>query len=240
MLNVLLKGMPSRVITQSLYTALLVAYRENPGTYSVAARAVGVGGRFAKRAWEQGWLPRHPWAKAIKDVLEQEKIQARAEARRQEEAARRAGDADRSAAAKHAIDAISTEKRILQLMRGNIGQSLTALGTLMPGLRKVVEHLNTSLVNDPSQLTPKQAVLLIRDFAFATRALSNAGELTIRAEREHGGDPREVTGAPGGIDSDMTLPEAVRTIGEASALIELAKRRGIIAPDKDPSSEEPN
>lgn len=225
--------MPARVITPDLYEALLSAFREQPGVLSHAQRKCGVGYDFAKRAWEVGWLPRHPFARPIKDVLEEEKIKLRAEARRAEEAARRQGDEERQKARQDALAAMAQEGRILALARADVQGALGSASLMLPALRVMAERAAQEIMKDPGQFSPQSATKLLREYSFAVRALATAGEQIIRAERLHKGEPTDILGVSTSPE-EMSLEDAVRTIKETSSLYELAKRQGLV---QDPEPE---
>ena len=64
-------------LTKETYERLVDAFRDAPGNFSAAARAVGCDRRMAKRAWTKGW-ERHPWARPVEVVLREEHDAARA------------------------------------------------------------------------------------------------------------------------------------------------------------------
>lgn len=64
-------------LTKETYEKLVDAFRDTPGNFSAAARAVGCDRRMAKRAWTKGW-ERHPWARPVEVVLREEHDAARA------------------------------------------------------------------------------------------------------------------------------------------------------------------
>lgn len=221
--------MPGRVITTSLYDALLDAFRENPGVYGLAAKRVGVGHRFAKRGWERGWLcARTPWAKAIKLKLEEEKQLALREKAKVEEEQRKAAEADRNKARNRALKVLESEGDLLNLARANLGQAFSATGSMTKGLRRLAEHVNTLLLSgDLKAVTAKQGMTILRDFTFAIRSLASAEEIIIRAEREYG-DPNELAIGGTEIANDMSEAEALIEIDAATAMATLMRGIGLL------------
>lgn len=229
--------MPARVINPDLYEAMLSAFREQPGNLSHVQRKCGVGYDFARRAWSVGWLPRWPFARPIEQVLEEEKVKLRAEARRAEEAARRQGDEERRKAREDALAAMAQEGRILALARADVQGALGSASLMLPALRAMAERAAQEILKDPGQFSPRAATQLLREYSFAVRALSTAGEQVIRAERLHKGEPTDILGVSAS-PQEMSVEEALRTIQETSSLYELAKRQGLVQdPDVDGGTE---
>ena len=202
--------MARRVITQHLYDSLMTAYREKPGNHSNAAKVAGCERRMARRAFENGW-PRMPWAVPIKQVLEREKVEARA-ARQQDRTAEFELMAQaQKAAQQDAVEARAQEGRLVKMARGAsmvlLQQCLRAMkvtGPLVDQLEAEVrsgEHLDvagiTKTMDRIAHMT-SQAVALSKE--------------AMRMERLHMGEPEQIVGMQLESTSTQELVDELRAI----------------------------
>lgn len=208
---------------------MVAALRELNGNVEGTARQAQVGRKLARRAWQTGW----PSAgfRAVKDLLREEEVAARAEQRRLEEAEKRKTAEERDKARSDAIAAMAAEGRILALARNDVQGALACANVMLPALRALAEAIATSLQADPTQISPAKGVELIQRYSVAVKSLTQAGEQLVRAERLHKGEPTDILGVQHSA-SEMSVEEAVREIQTTVGLYELAKRRGLIAPDE--------
>lgn len=108
---------------------MLTSYRLNPGRYQTAARAAGVHFRTAKRAFLEGW-DNPPWARPISEVLEEERVAARAASVEvaQATASARARQIEEREVAR--LDAAREAGREAQAVRASLSNALSLLANL--------------------------------------------------------------------------------------------------------------
>ncbi len=225
--------MSSRVITRELWEAILAAFRSNPGQFSYVQERTGVGRRLAKRAWDEGWLPRIPYARPIRIVLEEEKFKARAEQRRQEELARHGQTAEQKAAAEDARKATAQEGQMISAGRATVLGLTFTVNQLIPTLKQMGVDIAADVAAGKLKGNPEKAMRALREVASSLRMLTESGMKLLEAERLVKGEPTSIIGVQGGVD-DMSLEEAERTVIRATNLFALARRRGHITPSEDP------
>jgi hypothetical protein len=233
--------MARRDVTPELYNVLLAAFRERPGNFAYAAAAsVGALGpdrgcerRMAKTGWEQGWAKRHPWARCIRVVLEEEQTAARAKQLAEETAARRLADVERVRAREQAIGVTQQEATAVKLARGNVIAVLGSVGLLAKGLRASAEKLATQL--EKGEVSAKDLGFLFKNIAAAVSSSGIALERVIKLEREVVGDPKKLAEELAGVaealeeSGDFDPKKAADEIRRANDALERAHRIGLIA-----------
>lgn len=221
--------MARRPITPEIYAALVAAYRDSPGNHRLAASQAGVFWRTAKKGWEEGW-PATLWAaKPIREVIAEEHAMARqtmverdkakdeALKRDLEEASRRAVElsiqpqAERDRVKQDAIEARAEEGTAVRLARSNAIGLLRTMGELVPAIKQLVVK-TAAQMHLAVDMTPGSLVRLLREFAAAAKAVSEATEMALKMERLVLGEPTEILGL---MAIDMSTDEAVREIMNA-------------------------
>lgn len=218
--------MARRVITHEMYDAMLQAFREQPGNASYAARAASCERRMAARAWEKGW-PAQPWARPIRDVLTQERIQAKArQFKEQEQAAKREQEL-REKAKQEAIDALAAEGQMLKLGRSSVTSALAAAGILWPAIRRVAEELRVGIEAGTAKLTDSQKMAFIKSYTWVVNIGASAASTLIEAERRHQGEPTEVVQHTLSTEDPQSLKEAMEELERVQEILRLAKENGL-------------
>jgi hypothetical protein len=245
------KPRPRKGYTQELFTALLEAYRRNPGNHTDAARRTGFTWEGCKNAWEKGWSranPRQPgvrtpldWAPPIKGIVEAEvrvaKEEREAVRRRAEERIRRTRDLENAKAeevAKLVEEAIREEAQLQQAVRkGILGGAFVATRLLpaMNALAKVVEDAVLEKGPDGRTLVPKaspgippvNALRMIEAYVRAAGRLAAAEEIVLGIGK---GARGTTNGAPKDEMGDEELIEELEQATDLRAKI-LARRDAI-------------
>lgn len=225
-----------RALTLENVESLLEAFRKAPGNYSHAARCAGVDSRTAKRGWLIGW---RKWleGKAIKDIIEDEQIEARAELERRkaevsaleaELEARRRQEVQEQAQ-KDAMESTVQEGQMIRLARAS---SITLLGTLTQvsaGAAKIGGKVRAALEKqlNKDELTPLETVAATRLLAQLTTSLRQANDAALRAmemERLFLGEPGKIVGV---VQADFTMKEAEARINSAARALARAQQAGL-------------
>jgi len=188
--------MARRVITPELYQKLLTAYREGGGNHTYAARVTGVGWKFAKRAYFDGW-PKKDWAVPIKRVIDGETAQARGtrlDATVRDYAA--AAEASEKAR-KDARDTRVQEGMLIKRARG-AGLIISAeLLKVLRGCKELGDYLEKRLKErmDPQSKNPlklSEGLEILRRLQSMVAANADMSQLTMRMERLYMGEPEEI------------------------------------------------
>jgi hypothetical protein len=222
--------MARRALTRELYDSLVIAFREAPGNASFAARRALCERRMAKRGWEIGW-PQYPWAKPIKRVLENEKIDAMAQARMATVRAQEAAEAERDAARQEAIDAKKQEHQMLKAARGDVLAALVLAAELVPSMRAVAQAVAAACRSPgngpdgkplpPAIPAPAAMGLLTRHATLIQKAVG-AAEAVIQLSRlERGASTVNVgLSAP---DEDLSMEDALEELEAIEEVLRTAK-----------------
>jgi len=221
--------MSRRAVTREFYDALVAAFRASPGHFTAASRQACCEPRTAKRGWELGWVPRLQWARPIRDVLEDEKLAARAEQRRVEEEDRKAAQVERDKVRQDAVKALAQEGQMLAAARANVLAELASATQALPAMRKLIEHARDAMLDPTYKPTPAQSIKLFREFNLGIRYMVDATDRLIEAERRAKGEPTAVLGIVG-ADGEMSFEDAKQTIEHVTGLYELARERGLFGP----------
>jgi len=197
-----------RAITQQLYNALVDAFRLQPGNYQNASKHAGCAWETAKRAWNQGWVRQFSWAVPIKQILEEEAINSRAERARLHEVDRLKQLEIRDLARQDAVKANVEEAKLTSvsrqsaLMMSAIAQPLLAGAIVM--VRRGVE-----LMKQDTTATLPQILRYAESAANILRSANAAMLDSMNAERLKVGNPLSAIGAGpiGDVSREAALEE---------------------------------
>lgn len=230
------RKVPSRTITKELYNQMLATFRESPGVWAPVCRATGVGARFARRAWETGWLPRIPWARPIRQVIEDEQQAARAEQFRLEEARRKSLAEEQRAASNDVSKTMAQEGQMISAARVNVLNTLASMLQTGAAVRQLCADFSADVVGGKYKGDPAAAMKALDAYARAQRSLAGVMEKAIQNERLVKGEPTAIVGHSG-MPSDMSLEDGFKLVARASDLYALVRARGHIGPGEDPAPE---
>jgi hypothetical protein len=178
--------MSNKPVTREFYDSLVIAYREQPGNASYAARAASCERRMAKRGWELGW-PRLPWARPIKVVLEAEIVSAQAANRTAVIRAQEAAEGEREAARQESIEARRQEQQMLKAARGDVIAALVLAADLVGAMRAAVAAIKQGLAfgpaGEPPVISPGAAMALLTRHATLVQKAVGAAEAVIQLSR---------------------------------------------------------
>ncbi len=217
-------------ITPEVYDLLLEAYRNAQGNVSAAARFAKCHRRTAKRGWEDGWD--HDWAPAIKEVIEQEQIMARA--RIEEEEAGPPADTldtrgqylaaqqDRIQAKENAIKARAEEGHMIEGARKSVMQVEDANLKLGKGIQLIAKRLAKELdkmASDKKGFSVPEAISILKSYSSMVRDAAHSAKVAVDMERLHLGEATQII---------STQPTNFDDADEATLLHELKKGIEII------------
>lgn len=213
----------TRPFTRGLYDALTLAFRQKPGNASFAAKFATERGepcerRLAKRCWEAGWpcgisRTKHPWARPIQEVFEDENAARRLEQKRVEEDAKasaalkqaelaaarmkeRGNEPDRNELARVAVQAAQDNAAGLVALCGHLGQAA------VPLVRALRNAFESQQADRSRKLPPADVVEVIRKIGWITAQANAALKLSLELAR---GDLSGDAPAIGGIDDVAAL-----------------------------------
>jgi hypothetical protein len=224
-------------ISPEVYTLLLDAYRQEPARHNRAAKLANTSHKMATRAWNTGWTDTHAWARPIREVLEEESIEARAAliqrehderiaAQQQEIAARREAarkaEEERDAARRQAVEARTQEGQMVRLSRANTLGLLGSLAKLQPAVSHLADQLRAAILS--GQIDPLDAAPLMRQIASTVKDAVYASQIVVELERLHLGSPTAIIGVQ---TLEMTPAEAAREIEDAKAALDRARAMGL-------------
>lgn len=211
-------------LNRDLYDRMVAAYRECPGNFSRAARAVGVDRRMTTRAWHNGW-PRYSWARPIKDVLAEELDTARSRAAALEERAAREAQLERNQAQAAAIEAKTEEEQMIRAARKDVLSTLIIAAELVPAMRTLGKLVVASIASvakaaeKQGGVLPKkelhEAMQLIDRHARLVSKAVHAADAIVKLSRLDRGEPGYMVGVRGNLDEQAAM------LSEADALAEL-------------------
>jgi hypothetical protein len=200
--------MAKRALTQETYDRLLAGYRETPGNASQAARKAGVDRRTAARVWEKGW-PQYDWALPIRNVLMQERENARLDRVRLQDQERAKANSDRERARADAIRANNEEAQAVSVAR----QNAIGVSALLQSVVRAMIPLAKTIEQDLQQakLSVHEKVNLLGKTTGFIRHANESIRISLEVERIRLGQPTHVFNAQSHLD-DVTTEEAVQEI----------------------------
>lgn len=221
--------MAFKEINQSVYDALVIAFRDVPANASRAARQAGIDRRTAGLAWERGW-PQRGWP-AIKLVLADERSQAVKAAKEAQDIEREAREAERERRRKDADERDKQEEDLIKLSRSTTMGAIMALAHQRNALVQLASIASQGITDlaaewkaDPSKIRPERFLDIASKYARAVKAVDEGARLAIVAERLRTGKihPEESR------EAEMGLGEAMETIALAHEAAERAKANGLV------------
>ena len=201
--------------TLEFYEAFLEAFRKSPGNMSAVSRKLKCTRRTARRVWEDGW--KYDWAPAVKEVIEQEQIIARARMEQEDEAheillakgevpsekaaSRRdehlAGIADRARAKEQAIKAKAEEGHMIEGSRKSVIQVEMSNLKLAKGVQliaaRVVQELE-KMADSKKKLDLPEALAILKSYSSMVREAAQAAKITVDMEKLHMGEATQIIG----------------------------------------------
>lgn len=215
--------MGRKVITPEQRAAMLAEFRKDPSgsfaAHRAAAEAAGVDRRTARRAWLTGWGPDRP---AMRDVIEKERVLARAELAR-ESLAERARMAP-ALAADDAAHARAQEAQLVRLARGNAIALLGVSAQSLRGALKLSERLREEVESPPAGTPPMSATRAARLLGLVAQTMHRAavvGKLSMEMERIHLGEPTQVIGIQA-VPASVSIDDAREELAAAERALALA------------------
>jgi len=223
--------MPFKEINQSVYDALVIAFRDQPGNASRAGRQAGIDRRTAGLAWERGW-PNRGWL-PIKLVLADEKSTQVKKAKELQDIEREEREAERERRRKNADERDKQEEDMVKLARSTtlgVIMSLAHQRNAMVKLAEVaalgIQELTKEWAADPSKAKPERFLDLASKYARAVKAVDEGARLAIVAERLRTG--RLTLDGEGERETSMDLEHALETIALAHEAAERARSNGLV------------
>lgn len=218
--------------TRDFYEKLLNAYREEPGNATHAGRKCGCDRRAALFAWEKGWK-HHPWARPIKDVLMEEREEARALARRKQEEMQLAAEATRDLARKEAVDARKQELDILRVARSDVLAALAIAAECVPAMRilaKVIaEFCRPGPQGQLPTIGPKDAMQLMTRHASLVQKAVGAAEAVIQLSRLERGESTVNVGLAQ-EQEPLTQEALFEELEAVEEILQAARQRRLVLP----------
>jgi hypothetical protein len=211
--------MARRIINEDTYQRLLESFRAEPDNVKLAATAAGCSWAMAKRAREVGWLHRFPWARPIREVLQEDATRGRAE-RFAELAQERAAidqvarlDAAQALAMEGA--ALRSCMQATEALAGSISQVAQATRPVIVKLLRELRAIGES--DEP--LDVDDTIRMLGSLAYQLRQVNAALSEVQKAERLHLGEPSEIVG-----HIDLTPEARQDTIERAERALAMAQR----------------
>jgi hypothetical protein len=252
-----------------LYKTLLAAFVEAPGNVSGAARAASCHNDTARRAWEHGWpeqglAPIHQVLaeqftttralraekQAAEAALEEarqaanEKL-AEAEAKAtalvataEQEAERRGRQRLAEFEERAHLDAAEQRADEATLCRAARRNALAVQGfvaSVLQNARVLAEKITSAIQS--GALTPQQALSFGDRMVRGARDAHEAAKLALQLERIRVGDPTEIIAVK---VEPASLDEAARDMQHAADVLELMRRRGLVAVGNSDEKSTPN
>lgn len=217
--------MAKRIMTKEIFDLIVQAYREQPENASHAARLAGVDRRTATKAFEVG-CPGKTWGRPIKDILAEEKEQARLEKVRLAEAERKAAAGDRNKIKQDAIKANAEEALAGNISRANAIGFSRIVSKIVLITQNVVKELE-KMFADPNQLakmSAKEMMRIISQVAYIVQKGEETVKMAMEIERLRVGNPLSVLA---GNVENLSTEEAVKELENLSKTLERAKARGL-------------
>jgi len=215
--------MKKLIYTKSRYSDLVRGFRESPGNFSHAARIAGVGTATAKLAWEKGW-PRRSWAPPIKEYLQKEKEQIRAERQKQREIDQATEETARERATKDAIQSQAQEAAGSQAARANALALANVIGRITIACIPLSERVAAELKNPNFAFTPQTAMRLFSSVSYVVRQGNEALRLALEIERLRVGEPTNVLKL---VAEDLTIDDVASQLTHMQRTLHRAVTKGV-------------
>jgi glutamyl/glutaminyl-tRNA synthetase len=205
---------------------MLEAFRQDPGNFSHVVRVTGVNWRTARRAWNEGWVPKIAWAPPISAVLEEEAEKARAARYRTLLEQEVQAEQVRIQARADAIAARGEEARGVKLARTNAMNLATIAARAIVAADPLVQELSKRATADLSKVPAEE----LRKHVAMTLQLSRQASSLLREavllERLIAGEPIAVLG----VKLDDLSPSQV--VDQFERLVRTLQRANAVhAPD---------
>lgn len=204
-----------------------------------AAEIMGTARKTSTRAYNKGW-PNRGW-RAAKQVIAEEKLQARAALQEAQEAADRekaardveAAYAAQEAARKQVVRVRKDEATMVSGARGNVIALVAVTGRTLRSALTHIESIEAAIRDgvdtDGKQLTAAQRVDMLWKLGRLVKLAGDAGYDVIRSERLLLGEPTEIIGHRD-LDS-VTEEQAIAELkeaGEVGARMERRRKRRLL------------
>lgn len=226
--------MARRVITPETYSKLVEAYKVAPGNHTHAAREVGCGVKFARRAYNDGW-PGQEWAKPIRLVVREQQVAARAAMRVAAEERALKEEEARKLAHEEAVITRAQEGQLTKLVRLNAVQllaktadALAACTPLIERVKRVARQVEQDMQNGlEPKVSADEAVEMVRKVSVTTKNAAALADAALRLERVRLGAPE---GPALGLtdDDDLTDDEAIAELDAAARARDRATRLRVV------------
>lgn len=227
-------GLGRRPLTRDLYDKLLIAYRDQPGNHTEAARRALCTRQFAKRVYAGPPYPVYPWAVPIEIVLREEAEAARAQARTLAQRQAEEAEAVREKARTEAIEAQAQERQMLKAARGDVLAALLVAAEIVPAMRSVAKSIAKACEpkadGSPPDIPPQIAMQLLTRHATLIQKAVGAAEAVIQLSRLDRG-ASTVNVAPALAD-DLSLDQALEELEALEETLGAARARGLALPAK--------
>lgn len=187
-------------IPKETYDKLLTSYREAPGAHVRAAKEAGVARLTARKAFERGWdMP--AWARPIRQVLEEEKEQARIQLARMN--AKEAGEHRRYRRTvkppppEVVFDAVMEKAREAKAIQVAMTNAITTLH-ITNEFKEVAEQLSVNTVRSimrkirDQKISEKKAIALLQQIVLLSERSMKVLRHSMEALRLHVGDPEKI------------------------------------------------
>jgi hypothetical protein len=213
-------------LRRETWEAMLEAFRQDPGNFSHVVRVTGVNWRTARRAWNEGWVPKIAWAPPISAVLEEEAEKARAARYRTLLEQEVQAEQVRIQARADAIAARGEEARGVKLARTNAMNLATIAARAIVAADPLVQELSKRATADLSKVPAEE----LRKHVAMTLQLSRQASSLLREavllERLIAGEPIAVLG----VKLDDLSPSQV--VDQFERLVRTLQRANAVhAPD---------
>lgn len=207
---------------REVWDKLFAHYRDCPAAVTTASAAANVSLAVARRAWDTGWGEDYP---AVRELLEQERLAARAERERIDaeavRAARMKKDMEiaqlREKAHEDRVKSAAQEGQVISFARANVLLAFNASTQVLSAINSVSAKVTKELTEQG--VDPETFVRLLKATATTVRAMSDAGEIIMRMERLALGEPTTIIGVSSS-DGDTDKDAALRELREALADLE--------------------
>lgn len=228
------KARGKQVIDREKWDAMVVAFQKHGVNHKAVSQECSVHWDTAKRAWFKGWADqkKRPWAIPIKDVLEQDKIHARAalarEERNEADDFRRMKQEDLHAAIQEGhADLVESRRKAGKVVRAARDNSIAALVISQKLLKagipladKVVEQLNS----DKTMSVSARMKVISQVARFGKEAIEIA-QIADEMERKALGEPDKILAVQHGLTMDVE--EAKETLKEIAEVMQTYNEGGI-------------
>lgn len=211
-----------KALTKGMVKRMEEAFREYGDNYSKVARVCGIDRRTAKRGWELGW--EYMEVRPIKETMLAEQNQARivvanssrSHAAQDLENSRIKAEyeemkAERSLAAKDALESRKEESQMVRLLRSDTIASLAAIARMLPGMQKWAKEAGTLLM-ESSPKNAAEALAIMDKTSKVVERVASAADRVMAMERRLLGQPEQIVGV---AMPELSMEEALEHL-EAS------------------------